>query len=135
MSSSHNVGIISPLPEEPPDPGLEALTTTGLTPAQAYQAQVYLNSPAGPQGDRSQYPPPADRNSHPQVQQNGGPSRAPDAPIIGLAFDQDDGRLGLDFGGDNNSSDQGTEESSELPWVRRDRTGEFHILVALRIRF
>lgn len=39
-------GTIAPLPsQEPPDAGLEHLTRQGLTPAQAYQAQVYLNSP------------------------------------------------------------------------------------------
>ncbi|KAL0953720.1 hypothetical protein HGRIS_004910 [Hohenbuehelia grisea] len=106
-STSHSAGIIAPQPAEPPDPSLEVLTQNGLTPAQAYQAQVSLNSPEGPQGDWSRF-----RNSEPP---------AHDIPRLGVNIEPDDGRLGLDFGG--NGSDQGTDDgSSELPWARQDAT-------------
>ncbi|KAJ7587999.1 CNH-domain-containing protein [Mycena floridula] len=123
-SNPNGVGIISPLPEEPPDPALQSLTQAGLTPAQAYQAQVYLNSPAGPQG--SQYQLPNDGNQYPY---NGGPS---DPAQIRLSLHQNDGRLGLDFSGDP-AGELGTDEDSELPWARKDspsiepRTTRYHI--------
>ncbi len=47
-SSSHSMGVlVSPPPIEPPDPNLESLTRAGMTPAQAYQAQVYSRNPNG----------------------------------------------------------------------------------------
>ncbi|KAJ3852453.1 CNH domain-containing protein [Lentinula lateritia] len=85
-SSTNGPGIIAPKPEEPPDPSLEALTKSGLTPAQAYQAQIYRNST---------------------------PSSLP-------AVESDDGRLGIDFAAESNSSDQSTDDSSELPWARNE---------------
>ncbi|KIK61684.1 hypothetical protein GYMLUDRAFT_73193 [Collybiopsis luxurians FD-317 M1] len=85
-SSTHSQGIIAPKPEEPPDPSLEALTKSGLTPAQAYQAQVYRNTMP---------------NSLPPVE-------------------SDDGKLNIEFAGESNSSDQGTDDSSELPWARKE---------------
>jgi hypothetical protein len=132
LSNPYATGIIASQPEEPPDPNLEELTQSGLTPAQAYQAQVYLNSPAGPQGDWSRYrrssPAPPDRNSHPQTQ-NGGPSHATELPRLGVTLEHDDGRVVIEPGGSGNSSDQGTDEgSSELPWARKDRPRESPIL-------
>ncbi|KIK96714.1 hypothetical protein PAXRUDRAFT_825655 [Paxillus rubicundulus Ve08.2h10] len=95
-------GIIAPKPEDPPDPGLEALTRTGLTPAQAYQAQVYLNDPAVP-GPRLQ---------------NGGPPRPSDGvPRLGI-IDPEIGRLSIDFGTDGHAEDGSYDASSELPWAR-----------------
>ncbi|KAJ3765875.1 hypothetical protein FB446DRAFT_427799 [Lentinula raphanica] len=87
-SSTNGPGIIAPKPEEPPDPSLEALTKSGLTPAQAYQAQIYRNAT---------------------------PSSLP-------AVESDDGRLGIDFAAESNSSDQSTDDSSELPWARKEPT-------------
>lgn len=126
-SNPQSPGIIVPQPEEPPDRSLEAFTQSGLTPAQAYQAQVYLNSPAGPQGDWSRYrtsPAPSDWDSFPQTQ-DGSPSRYQDAPMLGVTLEHDDGRLGIDFAGNSgNSSDPGTDEgSSELPWARKEYPG------------
>lgn len=115
-SNPHDQGIISPQPDEPPDPGLEALTRTGLTPAQAYQAQVYLNSPSGPQVDSNRLPP----HAGPSYQyQNGGPSRIPDPPRLSVPIEED-GRFDVDFGGDNNSIGNATDDSSELPWARAE---------------
>ncbi|KAL0059410.1 RHO1 GDP-GTP exchange protein 2 [Marasmius tenuissimus] len=101
-SNPQSQGIIAPQPEEPPDPALEALTRRGLTPAQAYQAQVNLNSPG--------------HNGHAnlsQVQEH--PNRNSDPPRLGITIGPEDGKFGLEFG-ENNSSD----DSSELPWAKRD---------------
>lgn len=127
-SNPQATGIILSPPDEPPDRGHDPFQQPGLTPAQAYQAQIHLNSPSGSQGDWNRYrssPGPADRNSHPQSL-NGGSIRTVDTPRLGVTLEHDDGRLGLDFGpGSGNSSDQGTDEgSSELPWARQERTCE-----------
>lgn len=110
-----------PRPGEPPDQNLEGLTQTGLTPAQAYQAQIYLNNPAGPQGDWNRFqnsPGPSNRAPYPPPQ-NGASAHPGDAPRLGVSLDHGGGRLGLDFGvGNGNLSDQGSDEDSELPWAR-----------------
>ncbi|KAG7094009.1 hypothetical protein E1B28_007637 [Marasmius oreades] len=103
-SNPHAQGIIAPQPEEPPDPALEALTQRGLTPAQAYQAQVYMNSPSN--------------NGHTIPE----PNRTSNPPKLDINLGREDGKFTMEFG-DNTSSD----DSSELPWARRDsptsRTG------------
>lgn len=117
--SSHPgaLGIIAPQPEEPPDPTLEALTQSGLTPAQAYQKQVYMNNPSGSQGEFNRFQSsPAPPSSYPY--QNGGPSRIPDAPQLVVPL-EGEGRLGIEFTGDN-TSDHEDNDSSELPWARKD---------------
>ncbi|KII85858.1 hypothetical protein PLICRDRAFT_56335 [Plicaturopsis crispa FD-325 SS-3] len=122
ISSPRSAGIIAPQPEEPPDAGLEALTRAGMTPAQAYQAQVYLNSPAGQQAEWSNRSRPVDApqaSSPSRAQYQAIPQHA-DIPRLGVNLEHDDGRLGLDFGG-SSPSDQGTDDgssSSELPWAR-----------------
>ena len=84
---------IPPKPEDPPDAALEILSRSGLTPAQAYQAQVYRTDP----------PP-----------QNGTPSRPPDnVPRLGL-IDPDIGSLTIDFASDEHATD---DPDSELPWA------------------
>lgn len=96
-------GVIAPQPEEPPDASLEALTRAGLTPAQAYQAQVYMNSPAG--------------------QRHSQPSQPANVPLLGINIDTDDGRLGIDFGGNAGPpSEQGAEDSSSDRQVSRHRS-------------
>lgn len=113
-------GAIPPPADEPPDASLEALTRSGLTPAQAYQAQVYLNSPAGQQSGwngQGAVPPAALRPM--SLPTNGGQRQlmtqsAIDVPTLGLNLDADDGRLGIDFGSQSDRSN----ESSELPWAR-----------------
>lgn len=121
--------------EEPPDQLREQLTHPGLTPAQAYQAQIYLNNPAGPQADWNRYQSSPGPSNHPHSSygHNGSPARPGDPPRLGVSLDHDDGRLGLDFGaGSSNSSDHGTDDSSELPWARNDRPGAlnypFHLM-------
>lgn len=118
-------GVIAPLPEEPPDPVLEAYTQAGLTPAQAYQAQaqVYLsngnmgqqqswanhqhNQPDSVPSPAPSAPAPAPaphtngpRGPRPQSAQTmpAGLDRIPEAlPRISMHFEPEDGRLGLDF--------------------------------------
>jgi len=46
-SAPYATGAVPQRADDFPDPNLEALTRSGLTPAQAYQAQVYRNNPAG----------------------------------------------------------------------------------------
>ncbi|KAF8659898.1 hypothetical protein AX16_001782 [Volvariella volvacea WC 439] len=135
-SVPHTGGAIMPPLGEPPDRGPAAFQQQPMQPpAQNYPHQVFLNSPAGPQGDWSRYqnlPGPADRNSYPpQIPpiRNGSNGRPPDPPRLGVTLEHDDGRLGLDFSnsagdsGSGNSSDQGTDDgSSELPWMRSDDT-------------
>ncbi|TFY82280.1 hypothetical protein EWM64_g1732 [Hericium alpestre] len=87
----HGIAAAIPQPEDPPDANIEALTRQGLTPAQAYQAHVYLTSPMGPRG-----------------QHNG----AHDAPRIGLNIDADNGRLGIDFTEDADGSSSPSDETS-----------------------
>lgn len=137
-SNPHSPGVIAPQPEEPPDASLEPFTQSGLTPAQAYQAQVYLNSPAAQQADWNRFngsPVPPDRLSYSQSS-NGLRARTPEPPRIPLSLQQDEGRLGIDFGEreSNNSSEQGTDEgsSSELPWARKERTCAFFCLYLLQ---
>lgn len=99
VSAPITSAIIPPKPEDPPDATLEALTNSGLTPAQAYQAQVYRTNP----------PP-----------QNGTPScPSDDVPRLGL-IDPDIGRLNIDFGIDEQTTD---DPPSELPWASAHTRG------------
>lgn len=126
-SAPHATGNIDPRLDEPPDASLDPLTYTDLTPAQVYQAQVYLSSPAGQQSGwngQGNLPAAALRPSS-LPSGNGASSQQPlvtrsaiDVPTLGLNLGADDGRLGIDFAG-SSPSDQDTDEgSSELPWAR-----------------
>jgi hypothetical protein len=127
-------GVIAPRPDEPPDASLEALTRTGLTPAQAYQAQVYLNSPAGQQSGwtgQGDLPPAALRPA--SLPNNGTSSQMTtrsviDVPMLGINLDTDGGGLGLDFAAGSPSDPDTDEGSSELPWARpvESNTREFY---------
>lgn len=124
-------GTIHPTPEEPPDPGLEALQQTGLTPAQAYQAQVYMNSPMHQQQTpQSQYAP----SSSSTPDRSTFPSQSDLAlPQLGLNIDTNGGKLDLDFGesllGDDRQQgpSQGTQHhypsGSQPPSVRSRLSG------------
>ena len=107
-SLASSPGVIAPPPEEPPDASLEALTRAGLTPAQAYQAQVYANGPMGGQ----QQPPSRQLQPAPH-----------DVPVLGVNIETDDGRLGIDFVTEAATpSDLGTEESNGERAVSRHRS-------------
>ena len=93
VSAPITSAIISPKPEDPPDAALEALTSSGLTPAQAYQAQVYRTNPS-PQNDTL-------------------PCPSEEVPRLGL-IDPDIGSLNIDFGTDEQPTD---DPPSELPWA------------------
>jgi RHO1 GDP-GTP exchange protein 1/2 len=95
----------------------------GLTPAQAYQAQIYLNSPAGQQsGWNGQGEVPAAALRPTSLPNNGGSSQlmtrsAIDVPTLAINLDSDGGGLGLDFAGNSPSDPETDEGSSELPWA------------------
>ncbi|TFK85670.1 CNH-domain-containing protein [Polyporus arcularius HHB13444] len=113
-------GVIAPLPEEPPDPGLEALTEAGLTPAQAYQVQVSTSN--GAMGQQQSWPQRPNRPASSPSPSPSAPAPAPHPngprgprppstqtlppvldqipetlPRINMSFETDDGRLDLDF--------------------------------------
>ncbi|KAI6041904.1 CNH-domain-containing protein [Pisolithus marmoratus] len=103
VSSPHNAaGIIPPRPDDPPDPSLNALTRAGLTPAQAYRAQVNLNSHS------------------PTTAPHNGVPHGTDIPRIGVHLEEEIGHLNFDFGSqDNNPHDRPSSEFySELPWAQ-----------------
>lgn len=94
-SSSRSTGVIAPYPQEPVDPSLEALTRTGMTPAQAYQAQVYSNQPQHAPQVQSQ----ASLRPLSSVSDNIAHVSSPELRIPQLDFEPTDGRLDLDFVG------------------------------------
>ena len=120
----------SPL-NSPPPPPHDPVPFPGLTTAQSYQAQPYVISPsansnpsAPPRDWPRSSPGPSDRRSHPPP--NGGPSRLPDPPKLGISLEHDDGRLGIDFveRDEDDSLDIGQDESgSELPWAQIEHNG------------
>ena len=116
-----------------------------LTPAQTYQAHVYMN---GPNGISNSSAPPADwprttpappeRHPHSPFQ-NGRPSPLHDAKL-GISLEHDSDRLGNDFASVHEEDDsldvEQDESSSELPWARGEQTGNSSLpLSALRITF
>ena len=101
----------------------------GLTAAQAYQAQVFMNGPNhnNPPQWNSQRVSPAPSVQHlqrPRSNLNGGSVSPND---FGISLEHDDGRLGLDFTAANASTshDLPTDDSSELPWARSDSSCAF----------
>jgi hypothetical protein len=125
VSAPHAPGIIVPRADDPHDASLEALTQAGLTPAQAYQAQIYLNSPAGQQfgwNGQGDIPAAALRPTS-LPSNNGSPSQlmtrsSVDVPTLGINLDSDGGGLGLDFNAGSHSDPETDDGSSELPWAR-----------------
>ena len=121
----------SPAPYLPQNIIHDSVPLSGLTPAQTYQAQVYMNGPNGnsisavpPRDWPATSPAPPDRRSHPPAQ-NAGSSFLPDPPKLGISLEHDDGRLGIDFisGNEDDPLDIGQDESaSELPWARVEHT-------------
>ncbi|KAI0738597.1 CNH-domain-containing protein [Daedaleopsis nitida] len=137
-SVGNSPGVIAPLPEEPPDPSLEALQHTGLTPAQAYQAQVYRNSTTmGQQQSWQQQQQPQHNQPEPALRASPTPSAPAPAlhtsgprgprpqsaqtmpavleealPRISMHIETDDGRLGLDFSGMNGAGSGGSAEAT-----------------------
>jgi len=105
-----------------PDPSLEKYTRAGLTPAQAYQQQVYMSGghqPADTHPHRRSY-----HSSHNSI--SGASARSqngtiPDIPKVNLDFNPD-GDLGLNFSIDG-ASPSTVASSSELPWASTESAG------------
>ena len=104
------------------DPSLEKYTRAGLTPAQAYQRQVYMaggHQPASANPNRRSY-----HSSHNSISgtsahpQNG---TIPDIPKVNLDLSAD-GDLGLNFNIEG-ASPLTAVSSSELPWASEDTPG------------
>ncbi|KAG8818967.1 RHO1 GDP-GTP exchange protein 2, partial [Serendipita sp. 399] len=120
-------GVITSPPPPPPDPSLDFLTSQGLTPAQAYQAQVFATNQQRIGLPSGAYPP---------VNPHTGPSQVPNerypTRMDSLNFQPDGGRLSLDFDSNpssslnvqpvNSQSDEDADGDSELPWVAGQRT-------------
>ncbi|KAH8093213.1 CNH-domain-containing protein [Cristinia sonorae] len=111
-------GTIRPAPEEPPDPGLEALQRSGLTPAQALQVQFYNSQPNG-QSSTQGHSTTHQQNNHERRSLPAGG----DLPRLGLNIDTTNGRLDIDFSEANEVSLDGTDDwSTELPWGTQARS-------------
>lgn len=104
----------------------------GLTAAQAYQAQVFMNVPNHnnpPQWNSQRVSPvPSVRHlQRPRSNLNGGSVSSNDFPHLGIGLEHDDGRSGLDFVAANTSTspDFATDDGSELPWARSEPSCAF----------
>ncbi|KAF9563907.1 CNH-domain-containing protein [Agrocybe pediades] len=110
--------VNSSSPDYPPAPPLHPPINDhahspypGLTPAQAYQAQIYMNAPSpSPAYGPRPSPAPSNRSSNVPVE----------LPRIGISLEHDDGRLGLDFTSSTGADVDSEESSSELPWARSE---------------
>ncbi|TCD65806.1 RHO1 GDP-GTP exchange protein 2 [Steccherinum ochraceum] len=116
-SIGHAPGTIRPAPEEPPDPGLEALQRAGLTPAQALQAQYHSSQPNGKTSNQVR-----------AVQQQNNYERRSlpvqgELPRLGVNIDANGGRLDIDFSESSEAGFEGTDDgSTELPWGPQARS-------------
>ena len=115
-SSSHSTGVIMPQPppQETADPNIEAMVRSGMTPAQAYQAQVYSDAPVtrgspGLTPGKPVSPSPSESRPHHGVQNPAPASGSKQVPVLG--FEPPDTRLDLDFLNERNS--EGRKDASE----------------------
>jgi RHO1 GDP-GTP exchange protein 1/2 len=115
-------------PVQETDPSLEKYTRAGLTPAQAYQRQVYMaggHQPATTNPNRRSY-----HSSHNSISgasahsQNGA---IPDIPKVNLDLTAD-GDLGLNFHAEG-ASPLTAVSSSELPWALAETPGTYISIV------
>jgi hypothetical protein len=123
LSAIASTGIIASAPPPPQDPSLDFFTNQGLTPAQAYQAQVFAQKQ--PYGG----PPPGAYLSE-QGDSHNDPLSLPPR-LDGLTLSDDGGRLSLDFNHQSPPRSNGStarvphqpvakfddEPDSELPWA------------------
>jgi RHO1 GDP-GTP exchange protein 1/2 len=101
-------------PEKPPD---EPVTRTGLTPAQAYQRQVYLNDPQAFQRLRLESSP----SPTPIVPVSNGAQSHPRVEAMPKAIPKttsDSDNPGLDLAAESSRSSLDSDGHSELPWAR-----------------
>lgn len=103
------------------DPSLEGYIQTGLTPAQAYQQQVYMaggRQPSTSQNRRSYHSPHNTISGTLAHSQNGA---LPETPKVNLDLGPG-GDLGLNFNV-HASSPLTAVSSSELPWASTEASG------------
>jgi RHO1 GDP-GTP exchange protein 1/2 len=123
-SSGRSIGDTQPQLADPIDTTFQALTRSGLTPAQAYQAQIYLSSPAGQHSERIQprresapaYSSPVTQSAY--QPDNGAPVRTASGgmPRLAIHVDDDDGKV---LNPEDSPSEDGSDGGpSELPWAR-----------------
>jgi len=104
------------------DPSLERYSRVGLTPAQAYQRQVYMaggHQPSSTNPNRRSYHSPHNSISGTSAHSQNGTT--PDIPKVNFDLEAD-GDLGLNFGVDAASPLTATT-SSELPWASTEPSG------------
>ncbi|KAG8752819.1 RHO1 GDP-GTP exchange protein 2 [Serendipita sp. 396] len=128
-SVTNSSGTIASPPPPAPDPSLDFLTSQGLTPAQAYQAQVFAANQQRMGLPSGAYPPINPHTGPSKIPNEGYPSR-----VDSLSFQPDGGRLSLDFDSKPSTSsnvqpvfsrpeeDGDGDGDSELPWVAGQRT-------------
>ncbi|KAG9052240.1 RHO1 GDP-GTP exchange protein 2, partial [Serendipita sp. 407] len=128
-SVTNSSGTIASPPPPAPDPSLDFLTSQGLTPAQAYQAQVFAANQQRMGLPSGAYPPIKPHTGPSKIPNEGYPSR-----VDSLSFQPDGGRLSLDFDSKPSTSsnvqpvfsrpeeDGDGDGDSELPWVAGQRT-------------
>jgi RHO1 GDP-GTP exchange protein 1/2 len=142
VSQGQAAGIISPHPDlgtEPPDPALEALQQQGMTLAQAYQYQVYMNNNTQ-HNPAHHYPGGQQRSSYPNSVHGVGQSQSQRSSLVNdvLGVHVEDARLAIEFleggnslgGGDGSSPSDGSavgtdEGSTELPWRDGQRNSTY----------
>ena len=112
-----------PVPQvQETDHSLERYTRAGLTPAQAYQQQVYMaggHQPSTTSPNRRSYH--SSHNSASGTLAHSQNGTLPDVPKVNLDLNTD-GDLGLRFGIDAASPSTATS-SSELPWASTESSG------------
>ncbi|KAL5531399.1 hypothetical protein ACEPAG_4276 [Sanghuangporus baumii] len=115
-SSSHSTGVIvpQPAPQETSDPNIEAMVRSGMTPAQAYQAQVYSNIPVthgspGLAPGKPVSPTPTESRPHHGAQNLPVAASSKQIPVLG--FEPPDAHLELDFLNEKNN--EGRKDTSE----------------------
>lgn len=114
------------------DPSLEKYTRAGLTPAQAYQRQVYIiggHQLAHTNPNRRSYH--SSHNSISGTSTNSQNGIIPDVPKVNIDFNAN-GDLGLNFNPEG-ASPSTAASSSELPWASVDTPGAcIHIILGER---
>ena len=104
-----------------PDPPQERYTRAGLTPAQAYQQQVYMTGGHQSHASPNRHSHHSPHNSISGTSTHSQNGTLPDTPKVNLDLGTD-GNLGLNFSVDA-TSPLTAASSSELPWASTEPSG------------